>query len=126
MPEQSTFFEQQVGSKRVVVLKTYDKSLAREAFDQMTPEALNTLKTSLELDAKFDSTDIPASDDDDFADFIWEAVQDGAREDWNLFSYFIAGEQDTHGLRPLYVCSDWLAAEAFVHHHIAGVIGPQE
>jgi hypothetical protein len=123
MPEQSTFFEHQVGDKRIVVLKTYDGRFAREAFNQMTPEALSLLGTSLELDAKFDPADIPALHDDDFADFLWEAVQDGAREDWNSFSYFIAGEEDNRGLHPLYVSSDWPSAEAFAQRYIGVVSG---
>lgn len=100
MPEQTTLFEQQVGDRRVVVLKTFDESFARHAFDQMTPEALSALGASLELESKFDPSDIPTPGDINFAGFLWSALQDDAREDWNRFSYFIAANEDTSGLHP--------------------------
>ena len=119
MPEQTTFFQQQVGDKRIVVIKTYDSGLAHEALDQMSPEALNILAASLELESKFDPSDIPSASGDEFADFLWEVLQEGAREDWKHFSYFIAAGEDASGLHPLYVSPDWPSAEAFAKRTLA-------
>jgi hypothetical protein len=113
MREQSTFFEQQIGDRRIVVLKTYDAGLAREAFDQMTQEGLGALGASLELESKFDAADIPSAGDENFAEFLWEAIEDGAREDWNSFSYFIVREEHSGGAIALFVSSDWPSAETF-------------
>lgn len=113
MREQSTFFEQQVGDKCVVVLKTYDTKVAREAFDQMAQDALEALGASLELESKFDAVDIPSPGDAGFAEFLWEAIEDGAREDWDSFSYFIVYEKNLGGTVALFVASDWPSAEAF-------------
>jgi hypothetical protein len=113
MREQSIFFEHQIGDKRIVVLKSYDARLAREAFDEMAPEALKALGASLELESKFDVADIPSPSDDQFAEFLWEAVEDGAREDWDSFSYFIVNEECSGRTSSLFVSSDWPSAEAF-------------
>jgi hypothetical protein len=40
MPQQEVFFEQSVGERRIEVLKTYDPSFAREAFDCMARLAI--------------------------------------------------------------------------------------
>ena len=113
MREQSTFFEQRAGDRRIVVVKTYDAKIARGAFDQMTQEALETLGASLDLDSRFDATDIPPSHAEEYAEFLWEAVEDGAREDWNTFSYFVVREEGPNGTAALFVASDWPSAEAF-------------
>lgn len=114
MREQSTFFDQQIGDRRIIVVKTYDAKLARAAFDQMTQEGLDALAASLELGSKFDVADIPSSNDQAFADFLWEAIEDGAREDWDAFSYFIVKEEGADQSVALFVSPDWPSAEAFV------------
>ena len=49
----------------------------------------------------------------EFADTIWQEVEEGSREDWNAFSYFVVTESSTHRTAPVFVCSDWPTAEAF-------------
>jgi hypothetical protein len=117
MPQQEMFFERQVGDKRIVVLKSYDRAFAREAFDQMQPEALRFLGRFLELDS--DKSVDDASSDDDHIEALWQEVQDGAREEWNTFSYFIVTEETAGRSLPLFVSPDWPSAEAFAKQHIA-------
>jgi hypothetical protein len=111
MPQQETFFEQEVGSKRVKVLKSYDTSFAREAFDQMNEEALRFLTRSLDGPG-------PSEDDPDFAEALWLEVEGGAREDWNTFSYFVVVELEGSGSTPVYVSADWPSAEEFAKSRI--------
>ena len=47
MPKQETFFEQQVGERRIEVLKSYDQSYAHEAFKNMDEQALRSLWEAL-------------------------------------------------------------------------------
>jgi hypothetical protein len=112
MPQQETYFEQQVGDKRILVLKSYDAAFAREAFDRMGEEALQFLSSSLKHSEKYDAKDVPP-EDPDFGDALWQEVEDGAREDWNAFSYFVVTEQSGREYVPLYVSADWPSAEAF-------------
>jgi hypothetical protein len=111
------FFEQQVGDKRIVVLKSYDRAFAREAFDQMQPEALRFLGRFLEVDG--DESVDGTSSDDDHTEALWQEVQDGAREEWNTFSYFIVSEEAAGRSQPLFVSADWPSAEAFAKQHMA-------
>ena len=117
MPQQEMFFERQVGDKRIVVLKSYDRAFAREAFDQMQPEALHFLGRFLELDS--DKSVADASSDDDHIEALWQEVQDGAREEWNTFSYFIVTEETAGRSLSLFVSPDWPTAEAFAKQHIS-------
>src|ERR1035441_4923729 len=109
MPQQEMFFEQKFGDKRIVVIKSYDQAFAREAFDQMPPEALRFLGSFLELD-RDESVD-ESSSDDDRTEAIWQEVQDSAREEWNSFSYFIVSEETAGRSLPLFVSADWPSAE---------------
>jgi hypothetical protein len=113
MPQQETYFEQQVGDKHIIVLKSYDGVFAREAFDRMGDEALQFLSSSLEHNEKYDAAEVPSPEDPEFADALWQEVEDGAREDWNTFSYFIVSEEIAGRTVPLYVSSDWPSAEVF-------------
>lgn len=106
MPREETYFDQQIGGKHVVVLKSYDKAFAREAFELMTPEALNYLGNALEV----------GSDSD--PDTLWEEIEDSAREDWNTFSFFIVSETVAKAASPLFVSSDWPTAEAFAKQRL--------
>jgi len=113
MPKQETYLEQQVGLRTIVVLKTYDAAFAHEAFERVPENALRFLLKSLgtpedlEVGAEIDT------------DALWEEVQDGAREDWNTFSYFVVREDVGSHSVSLYVSSDWPSAEAFAKQHIA-------
>ena len=107
MPQSDVFMDERIGDKRVLVLKTYDSAFAREAFDVMDVQALKFLSVSLGLE------DLPASDSPDFADSIWQELEDGAREDWNKFSYFVVTEDTANRPSPVFVSADWPTAEAF-------------
>jgi hypothetical protein len=110
MPKQEVFMDAAIGDKQVQVLKTYDAAYAREAFDAMDVEALKFLTLWLDIE------DLPAPESPDFADTIWEAVEDGAREDWNSFSYFVVTESTSGRTIPLFVSPDWPTAEAFAQN----------
>lgn len=107
MPKQEVFMDEKLGDKRIQVLKTYDESFAREAFEAMDEEALEFLSTKLDI------YDLPAKDSPDYEDAIWDAVQDGAREDWNTFSYFVVIEKASGDSTPIFTSTDWPTAEAF-------------
>jgi hypothetical protein len=112
VPQQETFFEQITGNTRVQVLKSYDAAYAREAFTLMDAEALTFLSHSLQAQGA-DSTDLPSPDDSRFAESLWQEVEDGAREEWNSFSYFIVTENRGAETVPRFVSPDWPTAEAF-------------
>ena len=120
MPQQETFFEQISGNTRVQVLKSYDAADAREAFSLMDAEALTFLSHSLQAQGA-DSADLPSPDDSRFADSLWQEVEDGAREDWNSFSYFIVTENRGSETVPRFVSPDWPTAEAFAKRLLQAV-----
>jgi hypothetical protein len=117
MPRETSFLEQTIGNTKVEVLKSYDGAFAREAFDQMDEEALRFLAETLDLDAS--ERHLSRPDDPDYADSIWEEMNDGAREDWNSFSYFIVAEESAGKTSPLFVSADWPSAEAFAKRRIS-------
>jgi hypothetical protein len=47
LPKQEVFFEQREGNRRVEVLKTYDRSYAREVFNSTGEEARKALAEAL-------------------------------------------------------------------------------
>jgi hypothetical protein len=106
MPKQETFFESEIGNKRIVVLKTYDRQFAREAFEQMNPDALRFLQNHFQISGSED------------AEALWDEIEEGAREDWNKFSYFVVTEGNTENSTSLLVSSDWPTAEAFAHERL--------
>jgi hypothetical protein len=115
MPQQEIFFEQQIGNRKVEVLKSYDTVFAHEAFARMQSGAVDFLADSLKLAEKYEPADIPPADQEQYAEMLWEDLQDGARENWNTFSYFVVMETQTGGLpTPVFVSNDWPTAEAFV------------
>jgi hypothetical protein len=59
MPKPETYFEQQVGDGRVVVLKTYDAGFAREAFDLMDEDAVRFLAKTLDVDSHHEDEPSP-------------------------------------------------------------------
>ena len=111
MPQQETFFEQQIGNKQIVVLKTYDRKFAREVFDQMGADGLKFLKDRLQLEERED------------AEALWEEVEEGAREEWNTFSYFVVTEASMGLSTSLLVSSDWPTAEAFAQQRLQAPSG---
>jgi hypothetical protein len=50
---------------------------------------------------------------------LWSEIEDGAREDWRTFSYFVVVEQKKQHSEPLFVAADWPSAERFAMSQIA-------
>jgi len=54
MPQQEVFLEQQAGDRLITVLKTYDRSYAREVFVNVDDEAKKSLAIALEIAKNYD------------------------------------------------------------------------
>jgi hypothetical protein len=113
MPQQETFFEQTSGSLHVEVLKTYDRTYAREAFETMNETAYAHLWNSLGIEELYDRGDIPSPDDASRLDFLWDELENAAREDGNLCSFFVVNEASGGPSESIFVSADWPSAEAF-------------
>ncbi len=107
MPSQEVFLKLESDSQRIEVIKTYDSAFAKEAFEEMHEDAKAVLGQSLIEDGMLESDGMPFNDDD-----LWQGIEDGAREDWNSFSYFVVREGNPPQ-RGLFVSSNWPAAERF-------------
>jgi len=122
MPRQEVFFEQRAGDRRVEVVKTYDRSYAREVFDGLDEEATEALATSLELAKNYEPADIPAPNDLEYDDFLWEELCEAAQEDVRmvptLYSFFVVAEDRGGRSEDLFVSPDWPSAEAFAKKRI--------
>jgi hypothetical protein len=118
MPSQELFFSQESNGKQIEVVKTYDSQFAREAFRDMDEQAKEILAQSLIADGALSSEDMPFADED-----LWQGVEDGAREDWESFSYFVVREGSPLAVQPLFVSSDWPTAERFAKFRGASVVG---
>jgi len=122
MPRQETFLREAANGVEVEVLKTYDKSYAQEVFRGMSTEALEALAATLNLEGKYEVTDIPAPDATDYADFIWDEICEGAIEDVRqsptLSSFFVVVETNAGKAEELYVTPDWPSAEVFARNRI--------
>jgi len=106
MPQQTVFFDQRKGAKRVQVFKSYDANFARSCFDEMDESALAFLSRSLDLESNYEMN--KAVDK-----LEWEDVEEEAREDGNMMSFFIVVEESEGRSRSLYVSPDWPSAEEF-------------
>jgi hypothetical protein len=121
MPKQETFFEQQSGTAKVEVLKSYDSDYARQAFMNMDDDALRRLWLSLDVEKKYDAAELPplgeASGEGE--DFLWDDLLDSAREYGNEVSFFIVNE--IHGVQSesLWVSPDWPSAESFAKDRVS-------
>jgi len=124
MPRQEVFFEQKTGDRRVAVLKTYDRSYAREVFKSIGEEAREALAEALELRKNYAPEDIPDPNGSDYDDFIWEQVCEAAREDVrndpSLYSFFVVSEASVAKNEDLYVSPDWPSAEAYAKRRVTG------
>ena len=118
MPQQEMFFEQVAGDRRVEILKTYDRSYAREAFSDMDNAAQGFLWNSLGINETYDAADVPSREDAGSKDFLWEELLEAAREESNLLSFFVVSEANGPRSRSLYVSPDWPSAEAFAKAHL--------
>jgi hypothetical protein len=112
MPQQSIYLDEQTKSTWVQVLKVYDSVYARSCFDEMDEPALAFLSASLRLANKYDRVE-PA------IQVAWEDVEEDAREDGNLFSFFVVTEKRNGNEKPVYVSPDWPSAEIFAKSRLA-------
>lgn len=107
MPRQEVFLEQRTGNRRVAVLKTYDRSYAREVFNGIDIEARRALAAALELEKNYEPADIPAPDGTEYDDFLWDELLEAAREDVrndpNLYSFFVVSEAKLAQSQDLYI-----------------------
>ena len=121
MPKQEVFFEQQIGERRIEVLKSYDQAYAHEAFKNMGEEALQQLWTALKPEEIYDPAGLPALSDPDGEGeaFLWDELLEQAREDGPLLSFFIVNEMKGRLNENLFVSPDWPTAEAFAKNRIS-------
>jgi|ERR1035441_4862181 hypothetical protein len=108
MPIQEVFFFQELDGKQLEVIKTYDSRFAREAFEGMDESAKQVLSDSLVSEGMLEPRSSDFQDDE-----LWEGIEEGAREDWNSFSYFVVRAGKVPSLKPVFVSSDWPTAERF-------------
>lgn len=107
MPSQEVFLKLESDGRQIEVIKTYDVAFAKEAFAEMGEDAKAVLGHSLIEDGVLDSEGFPFDDDN-----LWQGLEDGAREDWSSFSYFVVREGNL-APRALFVSSNWPLAERF-------------
>ncbi len=120
MPKQEIFFDHVSEGHRIEVLKTYDQSYAREAFDNMDVDAQNFLWNSLRPEEIYDPAGLPTPNELlERGAFLWDELVDQAREDWQTFSYFVVNETTGNRSESLYVSPDWPSAEAFAKGRVA-------
>lgn len=118
MPKEEVYFEQQTNGRRIEVLKTYDHAFAREAFGNMDDNALGVLADALEIAANNDPADIPPRSSPEYGGFLWDEMQDAAREDGNQLSFFVVTEARAGKSESLFVSPDWPSAERFARSRI--------
>ena len=85
MPAQEIFLDRTIGTERIQVLKTYDAAFAREVFAGIEPIALIHLAESLSVE----SDEPSPHPNSDYADALWDELVVSAREDGQLFSFFV-------------------------------------
>jgi hypothetical protein len=131
MPKQETFFEQQDVDRRVVVLKSYDKSYAHEVFNNMDEQALQHLWNALKPEENYEAADLPSLNNPDDVNgdakaFLWDELVEQAVEDPRasprLTSFFIVNEAlSGKSEEGIYVSADWISAESFAKGRLAGI-----
>jgi hypothetical protein len=92
MPKQEVFFEQQIGERRIEVLKSYDQAYAREAFKNMDEEALQQLWTALKPEEIYDPAGLPALGDPEGEGeaFLWDELLGDTSRNGNLCTLRLA------------------------------------
>ncbi len=119
MPKQEIFFEQQVGDRRIEVLKSYDQVYAREAFQNMDDQAQQQLWDALKPEEIYEPSGLPTSAEEvEREAFLWDELLEQAREDGSLLSFFVVNETNGRRSESLYVSPDWPSAEAFAQKHL--------
>jgi hypothetical protein len=114
MPAQETFFSQRTGNELFKIIKTYDASLAREAFADMDSAALDHLANSLSIEQQYEPFEVPKPPAD-APDFLWDELCESAREEGQKCSFFVVTRGSKTRGSFLYVSGDWPSAESFVH-----------
>lgn len=125
MPKQETFFEEQSGTVKVEVLKSYDSGYAREAFKNMDDDALKRLWVSTDVEKTYDAAELPAlgQSNGEGEDFLWDELLDSAREYGNEVSFFIVNEIHGSRIESLWVSPDWPSAESFAKERVSLLMG---
>ena len=125
MPQQEIFFEKRAGDLLVTVLKIYDRSYAREVFNNVDEEAIKCLAASLEIEKNYAPEEVPTPDGGDYKDFIWEELSEAAVEDVRQYpivsSFFVVTESRVGKADEIYISADWPSAEAFAERRLAGM-----
>ena len=122
MPQQEVFFEQKAGDRLIAVLKTYDRSYAREVFDKVNDEAKMSLAAALEITENHNPEDIPDPNGQDYEEFLWDELSEASLEDFRqsprLYSFFVVTETKAGKAEDIYISADWPSAEAFAKTHL--------
>jgi hypothetical protein len=123
MPQQEIFLSERTNDTTVQVLKTYDRSYAREVFNDVGDDALKSLAVALEINAKYEPADIPDPGGAEYKEFLWEELCDAALEDVRqspqLFSFFVVTETKAGKAEHFYISTDWPSAEEYARGRIA-------
>jgi hypothetical protein len=126
MPKQETFLSEIANDVLIEVLKTYDRSYAREVLGRMSSEAEKVLAEALEIEQNYEPADVPKPGGSDYEDFLWEELSGAAREDvrqvTNLYSFFVVSEQKEGRTEDLYVSPDWPSAERFAKRRLSEIL----
>lgn len=124
MPQQEVFFEEQAGDRLITVLKSYDRSYAREVFGNVGDTAMKSLAAALEIEKNYEPAEIPATGGQEYEDFLWEELIEASLEDVRqsprLYSFFVVTETNAGKTEDIYISADWPSAEAFARRHLAG------
>ena len=124
MPKQELFFEERQGDRLIAVLKTYDRSYAREVFTNVGDAAMKSLAKALEIEKNHTPEDIPAADSEEYEDFLWEELTEASLEDArqspHLYSFFVVTEAKAGKSQDVYISADWPSAEQFARDRLAG------
>jgi hypothetical protein len=122
MPKQETFLSETANGVVVEVVKTYDRSYAREVFSVAGDGARKALATSLDIQKNYEQDDIPDPDGSDYDDFLWQELLDAAVEDVrqspSLSSFFVVTETREGKTADIYISADWPSAETFARGRI--------
>jgi len=114
MQLQETYLEKPVNGGRALIIKSYDEKLAREAFESIADDTLESVAMALKIHDLFEEGDIPNAQSPEYRDFLWETLSDEAREDGHTKSFFLVLKEITgQPAAALYVSSDWPSAELF-------------
>lgn len=123
MPKQEMFLSESAGGVAVEVLKTYDRSYAREVFNAVGDDARKALAAALDIEKNYEPDAIPDPDGSDYEDFLWQELLDAAVEDVRqsptLSSFFVVTETREGKTADIYISADWPSAETFARGRIA-------